>query len=755
MALRLAVMTAAVALVVLMGQSLASFKALTDLASKKEEQLAFARLKKQISEFDQTVYEAQNMTEAILAFQATQGSFANAQLTHVLANLLATRDKDTFFGAYYYSELTHYQDPRNGRYVTQASWPNNLPGGYDYHLPEHEWYSVPIKSGKPHITEPYYDEGSGNETMLSCTAPLLSKQGNPIGVAGVDILLSGIVQQVNKTRLPLANGSEARQSAMLVSPEGWLIAHPDKKLLPALGFSGTKGQTLPEGRAAQGQREGKAEILLKEVPTVVLWTSSTVTGWKLILTVPKQDFYAGLHSVQSQAIVVALLVSAVCSLLIIFVVRRSLKPLRQAASLAKKAAKGSVNLPVIEAGTDEVGEVVEAFQDLSRMLQERSTQADLLAQGRFTGSISPKSEEDLLGKAMSQMESQWQGVVKALDQQAQDLASGAESLQMTGDVALKSSQSIADDAEQAYGLAQRSASGSLEVLHYCEDLSHVTKEAFDSVLELEAVQTDVIKGGDAQKAKLESSLAALDFFAHDLNHSNELVDQVVETVRSSQEALGRLEGRQAEISEMVKIIQDIAEQTNLLALNAAIEAARAGEHGRGFAIVATEVRNLAERSSQAANQISQLIRIIRTDIEEAAATSESIEEAVGRERANAQNLSDVFTVMAGDLRVTHDLATQSQTRVRSFAETASMLTQALGTCASVSQACADLAKELHESSGVVAQASEEMKEASEQQIELMAGVTMQAALQLKAAHDLTAIVQQFQYQKPNGRQKAA
>lgn len=755
MAFRLAVMTAAAALVVLMGQSLASYKALTDLASKKEEQLAFARLKKQIAHFDQSVLEAQNMTEAILAFQATQGPYANAQLTQVLANLLATRDKTIFFGAYYYSELTHYKDPRNGRYVTQASWPDNLPGGYDYHLDEYDWYSVPIKTGKPYITEPYFDEGSGNETMLSCTAPLLSKQGKALGVAGVDILLSGIVEQVNRTRLPLADGSEARQSAMLVSPEGWLIAHPDKKLLPALGFVGTKGQALPAGRAAAGQREGKAEIDVNAVPTVVLWTSSPVTGWKLILTVPRQDFYAGLHSVQSQAGVVSLLVAAACSLLIVYVVRLSLSPLRKAAHLAKEAAEGSVELPTIKAGSDEVGEVVEAFQELSDMLQERSRQADQLAQGRFTGTISPRSEKDVLGKAMSQMEAQWKRVVTTLDSQAHDLATGAESLQVTGEVALRSSHSVASHAEQAFDLARRSSAGSLEVLRYCEDLSVVTREAFDSVARLELVQADVMKAGDDQKGRLDKSLAALDFFSHDLDQTDGLVGQVVETLQGSRSALARLEGRQEEISKMVRIIQDISEQTNLLALNAAIEAARAGEHGRGFSIVASEVRSLAERSSQAALEISQMIGMIRSDIEEAAATSDTIQEAVGVERANNQNLKDVFSVMAADLLVTHDLATQSQARVRSFAETASMLTQALSATASVSQACADLARDLHESSAVVAEASEGMKEASKQQIELMSGVTKQAGVQLDAAQELMSIVQQFQIVRGKASSRAA
>ncbi len=191
------------------------------------------------------------------------------------------------------------------------------------------------------------------------------------------------------------------------------------------------------------------------------------------------------------------------------------------------------------------------------------------------------------------------------------------------------------------------------------DIKASGQEVASASAEISTSTTDLSQRTEEQAASLEETSAAMEELsatvkknAENAQHANQsaaatrdVAGRGGEVVAKAVEAMARIEDSSRKISDIIGVIDEIARQTNLLALNAAVEAARAGEAGRGFAVVATEVRSLAQRSSQAAKDIKDLITNsnsqVKNGVDLVNKAGESLSEIVGSIKEVADIVAEI------------------------------------------------------------------------------------------------------------------
>jgi methyl-accepting chemotaxis protein len=211
------------------------------------------------------------------------------------------------------------------------------------------------------------------------------------------------------------------------------------------------------------------------------------------------------------------------------------------------------------------------------------------------GDLSPSRKNPAAGSVLSTLK-EAQGKIGALVTNTSREANEVES--QAGQVG----QALSDLQDNASHLAEAAMSTSAAMEEISASISHIADQAEQVETRISAARHEAAQGDQARVQSLDS------------------VRRLATASREAQESVTQLGEHSQQVTGIVQTIREIADQTNLLALNAAIEAARAGEQGRGFAVVADEVRKLAERTSQATQEIGHLIAEIQTGIESAVVT---------------------------------------------------------------------------------------------------------------------------------------
>jgi methyl-accepting chemotaxis protein len=357
----------------------------------------------------------------------------------------------------------------------------------------------------------------------------------------------------------------------------------------------------------------------------------------------EEEFDNGLEAVEEKTIdanAIGIIVASVALLLGVlaaFIISRMIsRPVSSIASIAENISRGDTNQTITIDSKDEIGVLASAFRKLIDYMSEIAGASERIAANDLTVTIEPKSEADTLGTSFKKMVINLTTMVRQLTDNSTQLVSAANEIASSSEQMSRGATSQTDQVTQISTAIEEMTATIVESSKNAGDATEGSRNAADTANSGGQIVNETIHG----------------------------MQRIADVVRESSESIEKLAKSAEQIGEIISVIDDIADQTNLLALNAAIEAARAGEQGRGFAVVADEVRKLAERTGKATDEITNMIKGIQSETEEAVSSMQTGIQEVdkGRELADkaGNSLNEIVTVSQQVQNMIQQIATATE-----------------------------------------------------------------------------------------------